>query len=314
MPSTVWKGQLTFGLVSLPVRLYRAARKERVRFHYVHQPPGPAEAREEEEERSERAPELAAKAKHFQSEQDDPFEAPVSRVKQELAAESGEEPVSRAQLQRGYEVAPDQYVVFKNEELRKLRLPTSSEMSILRSVHLKEIDPVYFETSYYVVPDKGGERPYALLFTALKKTDYAALAKLAMHGREHIVVIRPGGKGLLAHTMYYTDEIRAENEYLASEEDVKPKELELATTFVKAIAGPFEPDEFKDSYREDVNKLIAGKLERRQVAATAAKSSPKVAPVIDIIEALKKSLQTTKKPAETAGKPSRAEKPRRRRA
>jgi DNA end-binding protein Ku len=229
----------------------------------------------------------------------DVVEEPVTRVRQEYAGASDESPVPRQDLLRSYEVQPHQYVTFQNEELRKLRLATSPEMEILRSVRLAEIDPVYFDTSYYVVPDRGGERPYALLFAALQQSQYVALAKVAMHGREHILVLRPGQKGLLAHTIFYSNEIRATNEVPANVADVVPKELNLARTFVDAIAGPFAPEEFKDTYQEQVRNLIARKVERQEVAADASPQAAS-APVVDILDALKRSLDLARKPPNEA--------------
>ena len=134
-------------------------------------------------------------------------------------------------------------------------------MEIVRSVRLSEIDPVFFETSYYVVPDRGGEKPYTILFEALKETQHVALARVGMYGREHVVIVRPGEHGILAHTMFYTDEIRFENEFHVDVEGVGAKELELAKTFLDAIEAPFAPEEFKgrlprriagDDRKEDV--------------------------------------------------------------
>jgi DNA end-binding protein Ku len=171
-------------------------------------------------------------------------------------------------------------------------------MEIVRTVRLAEIDPVFFETSYYVVPESAGERAYALLVTALRDTEYVALATLAMHGREHVVIIRPGRRGLIAHLMYYLDEVRAESEYPADAGLVNAKELELAKTFVEAIAGAFAPEEFKDAWRENVQKLIATKKDRNEVAASApAASAPaEKAPVTNIMDALRRSLEL-KRPA-----------------
>ena len=305
MASSVWRGQLTFGLVSFPVRLQIAARRERVRMHYVRR----AQPRTEQVEEVEEAPEPEEREpiKHSStrveippsqepSDEESP-RAPVARIRQEFLSESDYRPVPRQDLLRGYEVAPEQYVTFTNEELRSLRPSTSPDMQIIRSVRLADIDPVYFETSYYVVPDKGGERAYALLFAALQKTQYVTIAKVTMHGREHIMVVRAGQKGLLAHTMYYNNEIRAGNEFQTDLSAVAPKELELATTFVEAIAGPFAPEEFKDSYQEQVRNLISSKIERKQVAASSPAAQPATAPVVNILDALKKSLELTKKPA-----------------
>jgi DNA end-binding protein Ku len=248
----------------------------------------------------EREPEDTSVRDNGVDEGDGTASAPiVTRIKQEFLSGSDERPVPKQELLRGYEVAPELYVTFSNEELRKIRPATSPEMQILRSVRLAEIDPVYFETSYYVVPDKGGERAYALLFEALRKTEYVALAKVAMHGREHIVAVRPGKRGLLAHTMFYNDEVRAGNEYQTDAAGVAPKELELARTFVEAIAGPFAPEEFKDSYRENVQSLISSKLERKEIAASSPAPQTAAAPVVNILDALKKSLEITKKPAKT---------------
>src|SRR6202011_905888 len=140
----------------------------------------------------------------------------------------------------------------------------------------------------------------------LRKAQYVAIARVAMHGREHIMVVRPGHKGLLAHTMYYNDEIGAENEFQTSISEVAPKELELAKTFVEAISGPFYPEEFKDTYRKQVHNLISSKVERKQVTASVAAPQPVGAPVVNILEALKKSLEITrKKPAASEGEGSR---------
>jgi DNA end-binding protein Ku len=174
-----------------------------------------------------------------------------------------EQPISRADVLRGYEIEPDQYVTFDRDELRSLRRRTSPNMEIVRSVRLSEIDPVFFETSYYVVPDRGGEKPYAILFEALKQTQHVALARVGMYGREHVVIVRPGEHGILAHTMFYTDEIRFENEFRANVEGVGAKELELAKTFLQAIEAPFAPEEFKDVYREELQAMIATKMSER---------------------------------------------------
>src|SRR6202035_3094355 len=238
MASTVWRGQLTFGLVSFPVRLHIAARRERVRMHYLRRAPSRADEQPQERTAPDERPLMRAEPGPIDAPEEVEPRFPVTRLKQGFLAASDERPVPRQDLLRGYEVAPEQYVTFSNEELRSLRPTTSPDMQILRSVRLADMDPVYFETSYYVVPDKGGERAYALLFAALQKTQYVAIAHVAMHGREHILVVRPGHKGLLAHTMFYNDEIRGGNEFQTDTSEVTAKELELATKFVEAIADP----------------------------------------------------------------------------
>jgi DNA end-binding protein Ku len=190
-------------------------------------------------------------------------------------------------------------VVLRDEEIKRLRPKTSSTMEILSVTKLSEIDPVFFETSYYVVPDAAGEKPYALLFASLHQSGYVALAKMAMHGREHIMVIRPGRRGLLAHTMYYNDEVRGEHEFDTDVTPVQEKELHLATEFVRALATPFEPEQFRDEYRAQLRELIEAKAAKRQVVSQERPPAA-AAPVVDIMEALKKSIQAAKKPAQKA--------------
>jgi DNA end-binding protein Ku len=155
-------------------------------------------------------------------------------------------------------------------------------MEIVRSVRLSKIDPVFFETSYYVVPDRGGEKPYAILFEALKETQHVALARVGMYGCEHVVIVRPGEHGILAHTMFYTDEIRFENEFHANVEGVGAKELELAKTFLEAIEAPFAPEEFKDVYGEELQAIIAKKMSQAGTAP-AAQPPATTPPVVDIL-------------------------------
>src|SRR5215472_1920856 len=293
MPSIVWKGHLTFGLISIPVKLFRAARRERVRLHYVHRPSVVDRVVEETLE----AKSLPAKL-HVDDETTSVDPTPVakiSRVRQTLVSAGGEQPINREEVFKGYEVEPDRYVVLDPQELRGLRRKTSPHMEIVRSVKLAEIDPVFFETSYYVEPDRAGQKPYAILFAALRETGRVALARVGMYGREHIVIVRPGERGLLAHTMFYIDEIRFENEFRTDVQSVGDKELDLAKTFLRAIEAPFAPEEFKDAYREELQALIAQKVEQTTMAvATPPRAA--AAPVPDILEALKRSIAMAKKP------------------
>lgn len=178
-------------------------------------------------------------------------------------------------------------------------------MQILEFVRLADIDPIHFETSYYLAPDRAGERPYALLLQALRETRFVALAQLAMHNREHVVVIRPGPTGMVLHTMFYEDEIRRDDEYRADTSTISAKELELAKRLIEALASPFDPGKYKDTYREKLKELIAAKMPGEETAEPAV---PKPAQVINIMEALQQSLSMTqRKPpaAETAPKRSR---------
>ena len=260
MASTVWKGHLTFGLVSLPVKLFSAARGESVSFNQLH------------------------KDDH-------------SRVKQVLFCALEDKPVPRSELVKGYEYDKDKYVVIDDEDIKKAAPPTARTMEILEFVKSAEVDPVYLESSYYMAPDDAGEKPYALLFEGLRRTGYVAVAKIAMHNREHIVVIRPGAKGMILHTMYYADEVRQVEEFRTDTTLIKDKELELANTLIASLASPFEPEKYKDTYRENLMALIKAKVEGRQLVEAPA--AEKLAPVVDIMEALRASLAQAKKPPQS---------------
>src|SRR5260370_16335668 len=153
---------------------------------------------------------------------------------------------------------------------------------------------MFFESSYYMAPDEAGEKPYALLFEALRESGCVGVAKIAMHNREHIVILRPGPLGILLHTMYYPDEIRQVEEFRTDTSAVKDNELKLAKTLVESLLAPFEPEKYKDNYRENLMAMIQAKVEGKEIVETAAPTHR--APVIDILEALKMSLAEGKKP------------------
>ena len=261
MASTVWKGHLTFGLVSLPIKLFSAARSETVSFNQLH------------------------KSDH-------------SRVKQVLYCQAEDKPVPRSELVKGYEYEKDKYVVLDDEDVKKAAPPSAKTMEILEFVKTDEVDPVYMESSYYVAPDEAGEKPYSLLFEGLKRTGYVALAKVAMHSREHIVILRPGQKGIILHTMYYADEVRKVEEFRTDSTLIKDKEVDLAKMLIESLAAPFEPEKYKDSYRENLMEMIKAKVEGKELVE--APTTEKLAPVVDIMEALKMSLAQAKKPVRSS--------------
>jgi DNA end-binding protein Ku len=260
MAASVWKGQLTFGLVSFPIRLFSAARSETISFNQLHKPDN-------------------------------------SRIRQVTVCQAEDKPVPRSELVKGYEYEKDRYVVIDDEDIRKVAPKTAKVMEILEFVKAEQVDPVYLESSYYVAPDEGGEKPYALLFQALRESKYYAVAKVAMHSREHIIVLRPGAKGILSHTMFYQDEIRQVEEFRTDTTLVKEKELEMAKMLISSLEADFEPGKYRDEYRENLRHMIEAKIAGRSVVETPAAH---VAPVIDIMEALKKSLAEKRKPAQIA--------------
>jgi DNA end-binding protein Ku len=258
--TSVWKGHLTFGLVSLPVRLFSAARAESVSFNLLHK-------------------------------------SDNSRIKQVTFCQAEDKPIPRSDLVKGYEYEKDHYVVIEDDEIKKVAPKTAKVMEILEFVETKDVDPVYLESSYYMAPEGGGEKAYALLFEALRKSGYSGVAKIAMHNREHIVILRPGPRGILLHTMYFTNEIRQVDEFRTDLELVKEKELALAHTLIEALAAKFEPEKYKDTYRENLLAMIQNKIQGQKVVEAP---EPHIAPVIDIMEALKRTLEIKKKPVQAA--------------
>ena len=329
MAGTAWKGQLSFGLVVFPVRLYPAARRERVRLSYLRQTALPAQEEQSADREPKPPPQRASDGRRglalvsppapdVPEVPDVPERSPgmVSRVKQELKSEDDERPVSRAELLRGVEVAPEQFVTFTSDEVKALRAATSPDLQILRSVELKDIDPVYFETSYFVAPDPAGTKAYALLFAALQRTQRVAVGKLSMHGREHVLVVRPGQSGLLAHTLFYHNEIRRQHEVTANVESLAPKEVDLATAVIEAIAEPFAPEEFTDQQKNKLETLITAKAHRQETLPSTPQATV-LAPAVDIMAALQQSLKTLKKPPQPDTTPTptaEAEKPKTKRA
>lgn len=298
MASTVWRGYITFGLISIPVRLFRAARAERVSFRRVHreEPAAP----EPPPKPSRREPQLTLVPKNAPQESlsaaaSAPALSPAYiPVKQALVREGSEEVLPAQSVVKGYEYEKNRFVEIDPEELKSAATKTSEEMQIEEFVALADIDPVYFETSYYLSPEAAGEKAYALLYRSMKQTSLVAIARFAMHNREHVVVIRPGRMGMLAHTMFYAAEVRSEDEYRAEGSAVSDKELQLAETLIHSLTAPFEPEKYRDTYREKLEALIAAKVQGQPATPISAPSvQPRVA---DLTEALHQSLANLKKP------------------
>jgi DNA end-binding protein Ku len=289
MAATIWKGHLTFGLVSIPVKLFRAARAEKIHMHRLDRQTG-SRVRQVFVPRDMPA-ETAAVTQSGPALVD--FKKPLATPEPEPREENRTLPPS--EIVHGFEFEKDKYVAFEREELEQIAPKTSPDMQIIEFVRFEEVDPIYLETSYYVAPDKGGEKPYALLFETLKKTGYAALAELVMHRRDQTMILRAGPHGIIAHTLFYEDEVRRENAFRADASLVVPKEMDLAVKLVDALAAKFEPEKLKDKFRERLQTAISSKIESGSISEAPATS--KAAPVVDIMAALKESLSKMKKPA-----------------
>jgi DNA end-binding protein Ku len=275
MAATVWKGYLSFGLVSFPVRLFSAARAEAVHFHLVHK-------------------------------------KDLSRVKEVwYCAEEGK-PIERSEIVKGYEIQKGEYVTVEDEELKNIAPTTATTMEVLQFVASDDVDPLLFESSYYVAPDEKVSKPYALFMAALQETRRDAIAKIAMHNREHVVLIRPADGGLVLHTLYYEDELHKGNKAEAPKTKFSGKELDMAKSLIQHLTAKFKLGDFHDTYRENVERLIEEKKKGEKVTTV---KQPRKAPVIDLMEALKKSLQSKRAPNSEQASRSRttAKKPGRKR-
>ena len=257
MASSVWTGYLTFGLISMPVRLFSGARGTRVSFNMLH--------REDH-----------------------------ARVKQQMVCSEDGQVLTRDDVVKGYEFRKGEYVVIEPDDIKRIEPKTAKAMEILEFVPSDQIDPIYFESSYYLMPEEAGRRPYALLVKALEESEYVAIAKLAMHNREYTVFLRPYKGGMLLETMYYKDEVR-EVEGFGETKDVQVKEAEVkvAHQLIEALSGDWDPEKYYDTFEANVKQLIKAKLEGKEI--TAVEKAAKPGKVVDLMAALKQSLDQMEK-------------------
>ena len=252
-PHSIGSGNISFGLVSIPIRMFTAASSESVSFNQLHPKCG-------------------------------------GRVKQQLICPTCNEVVERSSLVKGYEFAKDQYVQFTEDELKALEGEASRMIDIAEFVPLADVDPIYFEKTYYLGPDKGGEKAYRLLADAMKTGGRVAVAKFVMRGKENIVLIRAAQNGLMLHTMYFADEIRDFGEVDKGDDaKLKPGESELAQRLVNELSSDaFKPEKYADDYRGRVLAAAEQKVEGKEVTSLAPQAQR--TQVIDLMEALKQSL------------------------
>jgi len=235
----------------------------------------------------------------------------LSRLKQQYVCLADGKVVERSDIVKGYEYRKDEYVVIEPEEIKKIEPKTAKTMEILEFVKTSEVDPVFFESSYYMVPDEAGRRPYALLTKAMEESEYVAIAQLTMHNREYTVFLRPHEGGMMLHTMYYEEEVRKVEGFGAPDVELKDAEVKVAHQLIEALATEWEPEKYHDSFQDNLKNLIQTKLEGGKIAEV--EKPKKLAPVVDLMSALKQSLaemEGKKKPAapaihEAGGKRSR---------
>jgi len=246
---------VSFGLVAIPVKLYSAtSSSERISFNLLRQRDG-------------------------------------SRVKQQYVAVNDGALVERSEMTKGYEFAKGQYVMFTAEELKALEDTTTHTIDITQFVPLDSVDPVYFDGTYYLAPDKGGAKPYSLLSTALKKAKQCAVGRWISRGKEHIVILRPMDDGLAMHQLHFKAEVRTIKDLGVESAPVSDAELKLANQLIDQLAAKrFDPNEYVDEHRARVEAAVQRKVEGKEVSFAEPPTVEGVSNVVDLMEVLKASL------------------------
>jgi DNA end-binding protein Ku len=257
MPRSIWTGTLSFGLVSMPVKLYVAITSKSVRFHQLHA-------------------------------------VDHGRIQQRRVCSADGEEVPYEDVVKGYELAPERYVVIEDEELAALAPGATRRIEIEDFVELQEIDRVYFDQPYYIVPDKGGARPYRLLLEAMRDTGKVAIARVVLRARERLVAVHPRGEALMMTTLHYADELNPESALSELQEEleasVSERELDVARRLVQSLVEPFELSRYRDTYRDAVLDLIDRKAAGEEVVAEPSPALQTLrAP--DLMGALQASLE-----------------------
>src|SRR5690242_621048 len=266
--AAAWKGTISFGLVSIPVELRTAVQSDHVSFRMLH------------------ADDLAP-------------------VKYERVCARDGEPVPWNEIVKGYEYAKGKFVILSDEDFRAAALASSKTIEILDFVQASEIDPRYFDTPYYVVPAKGGEKPYALLREAIRTTGSVGVGKLTMHQRQHLAAIKTVGEALMLETMRFANELVDSGALSFPSSDlIRPQELKMAAQLVANLAERFEPEKYTDEYRANLMKIIRAKMKGQKIEIAPAEE-PESTTVIDLMSRLQESLERSAGGAKK-GKKSRA--------
>jgi DNA end-binding protein Ku len=259
MPRSIWTGAISFGLVTVPVKLYSAVNRKTVRFNQLNAKTG-------------------------------------SRINQKRVDASTGEEVSFEDLVKGYEISPDRYVLIEPAELEAVEPKKTKTIEIEDFVDLDDIDPIFYDHPYYLAPGPGGAKPYRLLLEAMRETNKVAIAKVVIRQKESLVAVRPMGDVLGMATMLFADEVvgpeRLDDVPSAEDVETSPRELDIAKQLVESLAGDFEPGKYHDSYREAVLAMIEKKAAGEEIAVVP--EAEDAAPVPDLMSALKASLDAVR--------------------
>ena len=256
---TIWNGSISFGLVNIPIGLAVATQRKDIAFRTLH--------------RECKTP-----------------------IKQKRYCPFHERDVDASELVKGWEVSKGEFVIVEEEDLEAVALQRSNSIEILRFVQLAEVDPVFFDRTYYLAPadSDAQRRPYVLLLRAMEETGMAAIGKFVLWGKENLCLIRPHGDTLALETLFFAEDVRSRREIedAVAQTDVKEPELALARQVIESISGEFEPEGFRNEYREDLRKMLEAKLAGQEIARP--EPVPET-PVVDLMEALKRSVEEAKK-------------------
>lgn len=259
MPRSIWTGAISFGLVNIPIRLVTAVDDKSVRFRQIRK-------------------------------------GDNSRIRHRRVAQADGEEVTQDEIVKGYEVAPDRYVVLEPDELRTLDPKASRTIDIEDFVELSEIDPIYFDSSYYLVPQETAAKPYRLLHEAMQSTGRAAIARFVLRSKQYLAVLRPLGDAIAVSTMVYHDEVvpTSRLDGLPGEEvELDDRELRMAQQLVESMTAEWQPEKYEDTYRHRVLELIEQKAEGQDIVAVPA-DEKESGEVVDLMAALEQSLQAAK--------------------
>jgi len=257
MARPIWSGSISFGLVSVPVKLFSATSPKEVRFHMLHDKDG-------------------------------------ARIQQKRVCSKDGEEIPLEHIVKGYEVSKDTYVMVTPDELEGLDPKASRTIDIQDFVDLDEIDPVYYDATYYMVPEKGASKAYALLLEAMRKSNKVAIARVVLRQKQHLVALRPMGNAMSMQTMLYADEVVDPQslEGLPEDVEVTDRELKMAQQLIDSLADDFKPERYKDDYRERVLEMIDRKADGQEIVAPEEEEEQ--APVVDLMAALEASLAAAK--------------------
>jgi DNA end-binding protein Ku len=252
--AAIWKGTISFGLVSIPVELRSAVRSDHVSFRMLHAPD-------------------------------------MSPVKYERVCEREGEPVPWGEIVKGYEYAKGKFIVVTDEDFRAAALASSTTIDILDFVQESEIDPRFFDTPYYLTPGKGGDKGYALLREAVRTTGSVGIGKLTMRQKQHLAAIKAAGEALMLETMRFANELVDATELsFPSAADIRPQELKMATQLVENLAEHFEPEKYTDDYRANLMRIIKAKMKGQKIPVEAP-DTPESTKVLDLMSRLQASLE-----------------------